>query len=74
LILSGSGSAQGLSRELVLSSSLTGGVLHVSAQAAACDQDGAESAACHLYQQDWGLPVVVTSAAAAELELHLRAV
>ncbi|HET8615585.1 MAG TPA: NHL domain-containing thioredoxin family protein, partial [Actinomycetales bacterium] len=60
LLLDGEGSAAGLVRELRFSDQVTEGVLHVSVQAAACDaQDDelAEHAACHLYQQDWGIPV-----------------
>ena len=37
------------------------GVLHVAARAASCDDDGGEGAACHLHQQDWGVPVRVTA-------------
>ncbi len=79
LVAEGAGSAQGLVRELVLDPSVGDGVLHVSVQAAACDGDpdsgeGPEHAACHLYQQDWGIPVVLTDSAAAELTLDLRGV
>jgi len=54
------------------------GILHVSVQAAACDGDPdsgevPEHAACHLYQQDWGIPVVIDPTAPAELHLDLRA-
>jgi hypothetical protein len=38
------------------------GVLHITARAAACDgapgEEIPDHAACHLYQQDWGIPVV----------------
>jgi cystathionine beta-synthase len=34
------------------------GVLHVQAKGASCE-DG-EFAACHIHQQDWGIPIVVT--------------
>jgi hypothetical protein len=51
-------------------------VLHVSVQAAACDATGddavAEHAACHLYQQDWGIPVRLVDGAPSELTLDLR--
>jgi hypothetical protein len=54
-------------------------VLHVSVQAAACDATGedasavlAEHAACHLYQQDWGIPVRLVEGAPRELTLDLR--
>ncbi len=48
------------------------GVLHVSARAAACDADPAvEFPACHLAQQDWGIPVRVAAGGEAELTLPL---
>jgi thiol-disulfide isomerase/thioredoxin len=77
LLAQGEGSAEGLTRELVLDPSVGDGVLHVSVQAAACDGDPEtgevpEHAACHLYQQDWGIPVVLAEGAPAELTLDLR--
>ena len=62
----GGGGADGLERELVLDATVGDGVLHVSVQAA-CDGDPEtgevpEHAACHLYQQDWGIPVCSRSA------------
>jgi hypothetical protein len=77
LLREGSGSAQGLVRDLVLDPSVGDGVLHVSVQAASCDGDPVtgevpEHAACHLYQQDWGIPVVITDGAADTLALDLR--
>jgi thiol-disulfide isomerase/thioredoxin len=77
LLSEGDGSAEGLTRELVLDPSVGDGVLHVSVQAAACDGDPEtgevpEHAACHLYQQDWGIPVVLVEGAPAELSLDLR--
>ncbi|WP_270888769.1 NHL domain-containing thioredoxin family protein [Pedococcus sp. 5OH_020] len=79
LLRSGGGSARGLTRELELDRSVTDGVLHVSVQAAACDGDPVtgevpEHAACHLFQQDWGIPVVLTAGAADTLTLDLRGV
>lgn len=79
LLAKGSGSAEGLSRDLVLDPAVGDGVLHVSVQAAACDGDPEtgevpEHAACHLYQQDWGIPVVLVEGAAARLDLDLRGV
>jgi hypothetical protein len=79
LLRSGGGSATGLVREVDLDPSVGDGVLHVSVQAASCDGDpvtGAvpEHAACHLYQQDWGIPVVLTEGAASRLTLDLRGV
>jgi len=79
LLAEGDGSAEGLTRELVLDPAVGDGVLHVSVQAAACDGDPEtgevpEHAACHLYQQDWGIPVVLVDGAPAELSLDLRGV
>lgn len=49
------------------------GVLHVTAQAASCDDDPAiEFPACHLAQQDWGVPVTVSHDGADSLDLSLR--
>jgi hypothetical protein len=75
LLRDGEGSAAGLVRQLRLDDTVTEGVLHVSVQAAACDaQDDelVEHAACHLYQQDWGIPVRLVAGAARELTLDLR--
>jgi thiol-disulfide isomerase/thioredoxin len=79
LLTEGEGSAEGLTRELVLDPAVGDGVLHVSVQAAACDGDPdtgevPEHAACHLYQQDWGIPVVLVEGAPAEVSLDLRGV
>jgi hypothetical protein len=79
LLRSGAGSAAGLVRELDLDPSVGDGVLHVSVQAASCDGDPVsgevpEHAACHLFQQDWGLPVLLTEGATTELTLDLRGV
>lgn len=79
LIRSGGGRATGLGRALDLDSSVGDGVLHISVRAAACDASGPdgevpEHAACHLYQQDWGIPVRLEAGADALLELHLRGV
>ncbi len=75
LLVAGSGTSPGLVRDLVLGADADEGVLHVSAQAAACDAEGTEFPACHLYQQDWGVPVRVRpGGASAVLDLHLRGV
>jgi hypothetical protein len=49
----------------------------VSVQAASCDGDPAtgevpEFAACHLYQQDWGIPVRLADDGERSLTLDLR--
>lgn len=79
LLVEGEGSAQGLERELRLDPAVGDGVLHVSVQAAACDGDPEtgevpEHAACHLYQQDWGIPVVLAEGGPTGLDLDLRGV
>ena len=75
-LLEGDGTAQGLTRTLRLADGVTEGVLHITARAAACDgsPDGEipEHAACHLYQQDWGIPFTVSEDAESELTLELR--
>ncbi|MET8699129.1 NHL domain-containing thioredoxin family protein [Kitasatospora sp. NPDC004723] len=72
LLVSGAGADSALSRELVLSDTVTEGVLHVSAMAASCDDDPAiEYPACHVHQQDWGVPVKLTADGARRLPLVL---
>lgn len=72
LLLSGEGAGTDLSRELELNPEITEGVLHVSAMAASCDDDPAnEYPACHVHQQDWGVPVRVTEGGAGRLPLVL---
>ncbi|GJF32308.1 hypothetical protein KNE206_50080 [Kitasatospora sp. NE20-6] len=72
LLLSGAGADTDLSRELVLNEAVAEGVLHVSAMAASCDDDPAiEYPACHVHQQDWGVPVKLTSGGASRLPLVL---
>ena len=72
LLLSGDGNGSDLSRELELDPQVTEGVLHVSATAASCDDDPANPyPACHVHQQDWGVPVRVTSGGATRLPLVL---
>ena len=79
LLVSGAGRAQGLTRTLVLREGIGSGTLHISVQAAACDGDPEtgevpEHAACHLFQQDWGIPVTVDPTADATLTLDLRGI
>lgn len=73
LVREGSGTSEGLTRELILDPAVGDGTLHISVRAAACDGDS-EHAACHLYQQDWGIPVVVEDGAESSLTLDLRGV
>lgn len=78
LLVSGGGTSVGLLRTVELSSEIPEGVLHITARAAACDgpetEDGdiPDHAACHLYQQDWGIPVVLQADGDTELVLDLR--
>jgi thiol-disulfide isomerase/thioredoxin len=79
LLVGGGGRAPGLRRTLTLASGIPGGTLHVSVRAAACDGDPEtgevpEHAACHLFQQDWGIPVTIDSDAEPALTLDLRGV
>ncbi|MCB5911348.1 NHL domain-containing thioredoxin family protein [Streptomyces pinistramenti] len=72
LLAEGSGAGTDLARDLVLADGVTEGVLHVSAMAASCDDDPEiEYPACHVHQQDWGVPVMVTEGGQARLGLVL---
>ncbi|MFG3057739.1 thioredoxin-like domain-containing protein [Streptomyces sp. NPDC048231] len=72
LLLKGEGADTDLSRELELNPAVSEGVLHVSAMAASCDDDPAnEYPACHVHQQDWGVPVRLTQGGADRLPLVL---
>ncbi|MER7817283.1 NHL domain-containing thioredoxin family protein [Streptomyces sp. NPDC096153] len=80
LLAAGEGAGTDLFRELELNPAVTEGVLHVSAMAASCDdpaggtsrsETGEEYPACHVHQQDWGVPVRVTRDGAARLPLVL---
>ncbi|WP_426764723.1 NHL domain-containing thioredoxin family protein [Pseudarthrobacter sp. 1G09] len=78
LLVSGGGTSVGLLRTLELAPDVPEGVLHITARAAACDgpetEDGEipDHAACHLYQQDWGIPVLLQADGDTELVLDLR--
>jgi thiol-disulfide isomerase/thioredoxin len=75
LLVSGAGTAPGLTRTVRLAArGPDEGVLQVSVAAAACDNGDGVFAACHRYQQDWGIPVRLVDGAAGELVLDLRAV
>ena len=71
LLKDGAGRGTDLTRTLVLDPRVGGGVLHVAARAASCDAADGEGAACHLHQQDWGVPVRVVDGGTAELVLPL---
>ncbi|MCF3129156.1 NHL domain-containing thioredoxin family protein [Streptomyces olivochromogenes] len=72
LLLKGEGADTDLARTLELNPAVTEGVLHISAMAASCDDDPAnEYPACHVHQQDWGVPVRLTEGGADRLPLVL---
>ncbi|MFF4365378.1 NHL domain-containing thioredoxin family protein [Streptomyces sp. NPDC001594] len=72
LLAAGEGAGTDLFRDLELNPEVAEGVLHVSAMAASCDDDPSnEYPACHVHQQDWGVPVTVTPTGAARLPLVL---
>ncbi|MCY0934187.1 NHL domain-containing thioredoxin family protein [Streptomyces sp. H34-S4] len=72
LLTAGEGPGTDLFRELALNPAVTEGVLHVSAMAASCDDDPAnEYPACHVHQQDWGVPLLITPGGATRLPLVL---
>ncbi|MFE0328532.1 thioredoxin-like domain-containing protein [Streptomyces sp. NPDC058960] len=72
LLLKGEGADTDLARELELNPAISEGVLHVSAMAASCDDDPAnEYPACHVHQQDWGVPVRLTEGGTDRLPLVL---
>ncbi|WP_424892978.1 NHL domain-containing thioredoxin family protein [Streptomyces sp. XH2] len=72
LLAEGAGTGTDLGRDLVLAEGVTEGILHVSAMAASCDDDPAnEYPACHMHQNDWGVPVRVVAGGAERLPLVL---
>ncbi|MEY9992800.1 thiol-disulfide isomerase/thioredoxin [Streptomyces sp. V4I8] len=72
LLLAGEGADTDLSRTLELDPAVSEGVLHVSAMAASCDDDpDNEYPACHVHQQDWGVPVRLTRTGTDRLPLVL---
>ncbi len=70
LILAGVGTGTDLIRDIQINPEVTHGVLHVAAKGASCDSDS-EHGACHMHQQDWGVPVRVTETGSAEVHLTL---
>lgn len=79
LLVSGDGAGPELGRRVVIAdpavTGITEGVLHVAARAASCDDPDAPGAAefpaCHVHQQDWGVPVRITPDGATTLTLAL---
>jgi thiol-disulfide isomerase/thioredoxin len=73
LVTDGDGRGTALTRVLRIDAAVGDGVLHVAARAASCDEHGGEGAACHLHQQDWGIPVRVVDGGTTRLVLPLAA-
>ncbi|HET6360320.1 NHL domain-containing thioredoxin family protein [Streptomyces sp.] len=72
LLISGEGTGTDLARDLEIDPAVAEGVLHVSAMAASCDDDPSnEYPACHVHQQDWGVPVRVSADGVTRLPLVL---
>ncbi|MFF8957792.1 NHL domain-containing thioredoxin family protein [Streptomyces sp. NPDC014894] len=73
LLAGGEGAGSDLFRELEIDPAVGEGVLHVSAMAASCDDDPENPyPACHVHQQDWGVPVrVVAESGVSRLPLVL---
>jgi thiol-disulfide isomerase/thioredoxin len=71
LLREGDGVATALTRRLVLDPAVGDGVLHVAARAASCEADLGEGAACHMHQQDWGVPVRISPDGTDRLVLPL---
>ena len=73
LLKEGDGAGTDLTRGLTLDAHVGDGVLHVAARAASCDQpgEGVDFPACHVHQQDWGVPIRLVEGAASTLTLHL---
>jgi thiol-disulfide isomerase/thioredoxin len=75
LLAEGAGPASELARTLVLAGPPgAAGVLHITAQAASCDDDPEiEHPACHLANQHWGVPIRLVETADDQLRLLLLA-
>ncbi|MET8831077.1 NHL domain-containing thioredoxin family protein [Streptomyces sp. NPDC004610] len=72
LLLKGEGADTDLTRALELNPAVPEGVLHIAAMAASCDDDPANPyPACHVHQQDWGVPVRLVAGGAGRLGLVL---
>lgn len=73
LLAAGAGGGPEMVRQIVLSEEVSEGVLHVSVRAASCDSGGVEFPACHVHQQDWGVPVEISDDGVNVLTLPLAA-
>ena len=76
LLTAGAGAGPELTREIKIAdlraSGVEQGVLHVSVRAASCDDSAeVEFPACHVHQQDWGVPIILSDNGDTELALML---
>ena len=76
MLMSGAGSGSELQREVVIADlrekGISQGVLHVSVRAASCDiAEENEFPACHVHQQDWGVPIVLSDDGSSDVALML---
>ncbi|MDH4158812.1 MAG: NHL domain-containing thioredoxin family protein [Actinomycetota bacterium] len=71
LLAGGAGPGTELRRTVTVNPDAEAGVLHVSVRAASCDGDDVQFPACHVHQQDWGVPVVVSDSGDRALVLVL---
>jgi hypothetical protein len=70
LLLEGAGNSVELKRRVVLNPEISGGVLHVAAKGASCDESD-EGAQCHIHQQDWGIPIKQSAQGSKTVDLVL---
>ncbi len=73
LVTGGDGRGTDLTRLVRIDPQVGEGVLHVAARAASCHEHEGQGVACHLHQQDWGIPVRVVDGGSRRLELPLSA-
>jgi len=73
LLAAGAGAGPELIRAVTISNEASGGVLHVAAKGASCDDvTGPEDhGVCHIHQQDWGIPVEIAADGARRVTLTL---
>jgi hypothetical protein len=76
LLVHGTGSGAELSRNIEIADlreqGISQGVLHVSVRAASCDiAEENEFPACHVHQQDWGVPVTLSDDGLSDVALML---
>ena len=71
LLGAGDGTDTSLTRRLTFDAAVGSGVLHINARAASCDVTTDPGGACRMHQQDWGIPVSITTGGSESIELTL---